>query len=62
MEREFLFLVVAAAVAVVGLVASPMVRAICWDSLAHPRYSCTWKQEGDHLRELKAGVDYPEER
>jgi hypothetical protein len=52
---------VAILVAVIALLVSPQVRVICWDSFAHPRYTCRWVRDGNTLRELKAGIDYPVE-
>jgi hypothetical protein len=47
--------------AAIALVVSPLLRAICWDCLAHPTHTCVWVREGGQLRELKAGTDYPVE-
>ena len=61
MKREVLLLAGVGLISLLALLLSPLVRAICWDALVHPRYRCTWEKCGSQVRELKAGVDYPRE-
>ena len=61
MTGELVLMLGALVIGLVALALSPLVRAICWDSLVHPRYRCLWERRGNHFRELKAGVDYPTE-
>jgi hypothetical protein len=47
----------AAVVAAIALLASPLLRAICWDSFKHPRFHCVWVRNKHGVRELKNGID-----
>jgi hypothetical protein len=61
MVTEVVLIAAALAAAIAGLVTSPWVRAICWDSLIHPRHRCHWEKDHNGVRELKAAVDHIEE-
>lgn len=62
MDLNIIVIAGAILVAALALLLSPVVRAICWDSFAHPRYRCIWEKRGNRMHELRAGVDYPVER
>jgi hypothetical protein len=61
MTLELILMAAAALIALVALLVSPVVRAVCWDAFAHPRSCCHWTREGRRMRELKAGIDFPAE-
>jgi hypothetical protein len=58
MTTEIVFVVAAVGVAIAALSLSPLVRAICWDAVVHPKFHCHWAKDGDRLREIKM----PQER
>lgn len=61
MDVELVFLGSAVLVALLGLLLSPLVRAVCWDAFVHRRYCCTWEKRGSRMQELHPGTDYPVE-
>lgn len=52
MNIELVFVGVALLVALLVLLLSPLVRAICWDAFIHPHYRCTWQKRGKHMHEI----------
>jgi hypothetical protein len=58
---EIILIASALIVGIIALAASPWMRAICWDSLVHPRYHCLWEKRGSKITELKACIDKAKE-
>jgi hypothetical protein len=54
MMHEIALIVAAVVIAGIVIAVSPVARAICWDSIVHPRYQCLWEKRGSEIRELHA--------
>jgi len=58
---EVVMLAGAIVVGLLALLMSPLVRAVCWDSIVHPRHECVCEKRGGEVRDRKATTDHPAE-
>lgn len=61
MNIELVFVGGALLVALLALLLSPLVRAVCWDAFVHPRYRCMWEKRDNQVHEIHIGTDSPVE-
>ena len=58
---EIMLIVGAVMISLIVLAVSPLARAICLDSIIHPRYKCLWENRGGKIQEIQACIGKPKE-